>query len=106
MSNMIYGAAYHSLFVVKNKWFVIGEATNKCQVFDNTSKIFVALKSKMKYVYTIEHFNKSINFGGRIYVYFEYMRLCYDVEKDEWLKDSFAATKKLSDYSIVGIPTQ
>ena len=84
MANMINRHDDHSLVVVKDKLFVIGDGNNKCEVFDNVSKNFVALESS----YTIS-VNKAMSIGNKIVIIRNDRPsvICYDVNKDEWSKE-------------------
>ena len=104
MPNMINGAAFHSLVVVKNKLFVIADVTKACEVYESSGKKFVAIKSKLFFQLS----NKVINVGNKIYVFsndYSTSVLCYDVEKNEWSEDSCEIINDLVDYSIVNIPS-
>ena len=96
MPNMINSHSYHSLVVVKDKLFVIGNEIYFCEVFDNVSKNFVSLKHPPSMSY-----NKSVAIGNRIVVFQENQStiLCYDVDKDEWSEESCEVTKYLDDFS-------
>ena len=96
MPNMINSHSYHSLVVVKDKLFVIGNEIYFCEVFDNVSKNFVSFKHPPSMSY-----NKSVAIGNRIVVFQENQStiLCYDVDKDEWSEESCEVTKYLDDFS-------
>ena len=101
LPNMINGHCDHSLVVVKNKLFVIGNENKSFEVFDNVCKKFVALKS----TYTLS-LNKAISIGDKI-VIFQHSStsvICYDVDKDEWFEESCEVTKYYEDFSLTKLP--
>ena len=90
----------HSLVVVKDKLFVIGDERNRFEVFDNVCKKFVSLK------HPFIDYSKSVAIGNRIIV-FKYVistLLCYDVDKDEWSEESFELTEDLDGFSCAKLP--
>ena len=108
MPKTIEGVNKHSLVVVKSRLFVIG-STGLCQVLDNTSNKFVALKSNLSL--WCFHYDTVINIGDKIYVYPSMERdttkvFCYDVQTNKWSEDSCEFTKDLVYYSIVNIPCE
>ena len=66
MPNTINDYNYHSLVVVKDKLFVVGDEINCCEVFDNICKRFVSLKHPPSITY-----NKCVSIGNRIVVFQE-----------------------------------
>ena len=101
MPNMINNHTFHSLVVVADKLFVVGQGTESCEVFDNVCKKFVVLKHHPH----IE-FNKSLSIGKKI-VIFQRKRssiVYYDVDKDEWSEESSEVTKNLIDFCYVKFP--
>ena len=105
MPNMINTAVFHSMFVVKNKLFVFGTTKHRCEVYDNASKVFTALKSNILIDYY--QFNTAVKVGSRIYVFLKNTTrvVCYDVTRDLWSEDSCKVTENLEDYSVVSIPS-
>ena len=103
MPNMISGKYYHSLLAVRNKLFVIGRSRDTCEVFDKKSKNFVALKSS-----SVEdvYLNKAISVGSKILVFQDKSAivLCYDVDEDDWSKESCEVTEHLRSFSCVKLP--
>ena len=103
-SNMINSQSEHSLVVVRNKLFVIGYGSEfTCEVFDNKSKKFVALKPPpVEY----DDLNKAIAIGSKIFAFQNKTTavLCYDVEHDKWSEESCEVTNHLSRFSCVKFP--
>ena len=103
MPNLLISTIPHSLVVVKNKLFVIGSTAleSLCQCFDSISNKFVFLKSADNF-----NFQKAVSIGTKIFVfkYIEPAVLIYDVDKNEWSKESCEATKDLTVYSCVKLP--
>ena len=87
MPSLVQGRDRPGLVVAKRKLFVIGGSprTNMwdivcCEVFDNVSNKFIALKTP------IFNANKAFSIGNKIFV-FENCKsyvICYDVKKYEW----------------------
>ena len=108
MANMINKISRHSLVVVKNKLFVIGNSTNKCEMYESVGKTFVALKSNL--LNNLKISNKVIKVGNKVYVFSNkydssMFFLCYDVETNEWSEDLREVTEDLIGYTIVNIPS-
>ena len=105
MADMVNSAYNHGLVVVKNKLFVIGNTTNKCQVFDSTSNLFVALVSKL--VVDVHSIKNVIKIGNELFIFSKTSStsvFCYDFNRNEWSVKPFKATENLADYSIVNVP--
>ena len=83
MPDMINGACFHSLVVVKNKLFVIKGGNNNCEVFDSVCEKFIDLESPDTHIYL----DKALSAGNKI-ILFENSAsvIIYDVVKDEWYK--------------------
>ena len=101
MPNMVKSQCFHSLVVVKNKLFVIGQGRESCEVFDNACKKFVVLKHQPYIGYS-----KCVSIGSRIIIFQEKKLsiICYDVGKNEWSKEPCEVTKYLEEFSCVKIP--
>ena len=102
MPSMISSKCNHSLAVVKDKLFVIGNGG--CEVFDKCFKKFVAIKSpQTSDLYLLD---QAISIGSKIIA----IQLscpsifCYDVDTTEWLEESCEVTKNLNNFSCVKIP--
>ena len=103
MPDLIEGKRSHSLVVVKNKLYVIGYGTDACEVFENSCKKFVAIKSpRTGYLYL----NQAISIGSKIVAFQdeESSLFCFDVDKDEWSEEYFEVTKNLGNFSCVKLP--
>ena len=103
MPNMTSSKSGHSLVVVRNKLFVIGYGTDTCEVFDSSSKHFVAIKSPQTSCLIL---NRAISIGNKI-IAFQNIKssiFCYDVDKDERSEESCEVTKNLQAFSCVKIP--
>ena len=92
----------HSLVVVKQKLFVIDCGNNNCEVFEDFCRKFIALKSS----YSL-HLSKAMSIGKKIVIFQNNSSLViyYDVDKNEWFKESCEVTKNLEDFSCVKIPS-
>ena len=108
MPNMISAKRFHSLVVVKNKLFAIDR---NCEVFDNISKQFVALKSILNLSKWFDpvrdvYSNKAVAIGNKIYILQNNSSsiFCYDVNKDQWCKEQIEATKYIDDFFCVKMP--
>ena len=101
MPNMIKRRSGHGLVVVNSKLFVIGHTFNDSEVFDNSCKKFVSLKTPGL---DVKNFYKVIPFGRNYFVFASGLEAvwCYDVDTDKW------STKyhphNMSYYSCVKIP--
>ena len=123
MPDMVNGkVSYHDMVVVKNKLFVISSVADDCELFDNTCKKFVTLKSPHMsvvfleaipigskiYVFQSDSCNKSFSIGNLIFKNpFQDeapSMFCYDVDKDEWSEMPCDATKNLEHFSCVKVP--
>ena len=103
MPNMIQSKRRHSLVAVRNKLFVIAYGSDICEVYEDRSKKFVALKSPpVEDIYL----NKAISIGSKIFVFQDNKAavLCYDVDKNEWSEESCEITKFLEFFCCVTIP--
>ena len=82
MPNMVNVQSDHNLVVIKDRLFVIGYGNNKCELFNNDCKKFVALKSPNGYIVL----NKAMSIGNRVVVFqkFRSKSFYYDINKDEW----------------------
>ena len=100
MPNMTSSNCNHSLVVAKNKLFVIGEEI--CEVYHNSTKLFVAIKPQPIVLYL----NRSISIGSEIIVFQsdDSSVFCYDVDKDEWSEKSCEITQDLDKFSCMKIP--
>ena len=101
MPKTINDYSFHSLVVVKDKLFVIGQGTKSCEVFDNVCKKFVVFNQQPSINY-----NKSLSIGNKIVILQEKRSsiVCYDVDKDEWSEESCEVTKHLEGFSYVKFP--
>ena len=101
MPNMINPNYFHRLVTVKNKLLVISDGRNKCEVFDNVCKKFVALQSS----YTL-NLNKAMSIGNKIII-FQHRRssvILFDVDKNEWSEEPCEVTKDLGGFNCVKMP--
>ena len=101
MPNMINHHYDHSLVVVKEKLFVIGSGRERCEVFDNVCNKFVSLKNPPSIT-----LNKCMAIDNKIFV-FQHNRstvICYDVDKDEWSKESCEVTQYREYFSLTKLP--
>ena len=106
MPNMIAAKIRHSLVAVRNKLLVIGLGDDTCELYENRSKKFVALKSPpVEYVEDV-NLTKAIAIGNKILVFQDNKAtvLCYDVDKNEWSEEPCEVTKHLQDFSCVKLP--
>ena len=90
MPSMITRTSDHSLIAIKNKLFAIGGYHNIVEVYDSNSNKFVAVNSKHLFGYHA----RSIPLGNKIVIFFmeSTTAWCYDVDTDEWSKESFCGT--------------
>ena len=104
MPNMINSRSGHSLVVVSDKLFAIGIYTDRCEVFDNICKQFVALKSSK--IKTLLSQDKVTTIGSKVIVIHDFSNYIdgYDVDKDEWFQESNGIVNYLQDFSCVKIP--
>ena len=104
MPNMIEGRCGHSLICFKSKLFAIGggRLDTNCEVYDKTSNMFVTLKAPDFRSSSVQ----AVSIGSKILVFQNNTRdvLCYDADKDQWLKDFFEATENIDSYSTVRVP--
>ena len=102
MPNMINSKSSHSLVTIKNKLFVIGCGRDSSEVFDSVNKRFVVLKSP----YSPFDLNKAMSIGKKIIIFKNNSSLVifYDVDEDEWSKESCKGTKNLKDFSCAKLP--
>ena len=103
MANMTKSKSRHSLVVVNSKLYVIGSGSNNCEVFDNSCKQFVAIKSRQTNYLCL---NKAISIGSKILA-FQNNRpsiVCYDVDNEEWSEESCAVTDDLRYFSCITLP--
>ena len=84
----------HSMVSVKNKLFVFGGLylNTSCEVFDKTSNRFVTLKS-LDFIKSF--YMNAISVGNKILLFTHEAKfvLCYDVDKDEWSRESCVVTE-------------
>ena len=100
MPNMINIRSYHSLVVVKTKLFVIDDRS--CEVFDNTCKQFVLLKSpKISIQYA-----QATSIGSKIVAFQNGMSslICYDVDTGKWSEEPCEVTSEILDFFCVKVP--
>ena len=62
MPDMLSSKSFHSLVVAKDKLFVVGYGRDICEVYDSTSKKFVAIKKSRRPLVI----NKALSIGNRI----------------------------------------
>ena len=103
MPNMNDSKYWHSLVVVKRKLFAIGCGTDICEVFESSNKKFVSIKSPSTNYLCL---NQVISIGSNIFAFQDnYSSIfCYDVDKDEWTKESCEITEQLDSYACVKVP--
>ena len=106
MPNMITGKSGHGLAVANSKLYVVAERS--CEVFDDISKCFVALKPPKKLLYFNSlYFNSVISIGNKLVVYrngCEKM-FCYDINTGDWSEDFCEATNNLFRFSSIKVPS-
>ena len=97
----------HSLVVVKSKLYVIGYGVDNCEVFDETFKKFISLKSVPKRY--SNYLSRVVSIGSKIFK-FQSVKVdrpytvCYDVDTDEWTDVPFDAGKDVGYYTCVKVP--
>ena len=98
MPSMVAARSFHSLVVVRNKLFVIGEGLDACEVFDKSSNKFIALKFP-KWI----GFNNALSVGNKIVIIQNESDVvdCYDVDKNEWSEESCNVTNYLENFACV-----
>ena len=102
MPDMINGKSSHSLVVVKNKLFVIGNRQDSCEVFDSICKKFVMLNSPQlnaPYLQAVPIRNKVV-----VFQYKTPLVKCYDVDKTEWSDEACEVAKNVIYFSCVKLP--
>ena len=110
MPDMINVKSGHSLVAVKSKLFVIGFDTDTSEVFDSICKKFTTFKTPLNFVS-----GKAVPIGNKILIIQwetqeeeiqDNTRLivCYDVDKNEWSKESWETTKDLDGFTCVTFP--
>ena len=105
MPSMVTSRSSHSLICVKSKLFAIGgtnDLNTNCEVFDETSNMFVELKTPKLCSYSVT----AVSIGSKIFVLHNYTQVvfCYDVVKDEWSEECCEATENNNMYSSVTVP--
>ena len=101
MPNMIRFKIHHRLVVVRNKLLVIGPMS--CEVFDNESKTFVALRLPGG-METRFQLSQVIAIGRKFFVFQTWKKPMYyfDADRDEYIKTNLKY--KISNFSCVKIP--
>ncbi len=93
----------HSLVVVRNKLFVISKQADTCEVYDNTCKKFITIKSPdLSSFYSVT----TYSIGNKIYVLLDDLPklICYDVEKNKWSEATCEVKRDLRYFSYVKVP--
>ena len=101
MPNMVYPESLHSLVIVRNKLFVIGSGKDRCEVFDNTCKKFVHLKSSLG-----NCGRKIMSLGNEIIIFVPQTDniICFNVDTNEWSEVPCEAMKYLDNFFWVKFP--
>ena len=121
--SMINARCRHKSVAMKNKLFVIGGGTEKCEVYDSDCKAFVAIRPLSEFILfgnkrwlAGDVFSEFFFFpndpaaafavGNEIFVFRQNSPtvLCYDVESDQWREKSCGTLEVLQDYSCVKVP--
>ena len=104
MPSMIERRFYHSLVSFKSKLFAIGgeRFNTNCEVYDKTSNMFVTLETPSFLSYGV----KSVLVGSKILVFQNDTKvvLRYDVDKDQWSKNSLEFTDYTGFFATVRVP--
>ena len=109
MPNMLEGRTHHKMIGMKNKLFVIGGLfTPTCEIYDSTSKIFVALKPPPDSCENpFDHPTCVATLGNKLVVFngWNYFFVTYDVETEEWgCEEKCEVTKNLYEFSCAMMP--
>ena len=101
MAAMIKPKLEHKQAVVHNKLFVIGLGKDNCEVFDNISRNFVALKNENV---NLRNVNGAISIGNMLYVFQNRTKIvfCYDVVNCKWTTKTFL--HDISYFSCLKVP--
>ena len=101
MPNMITRKSGHGLAVARSKLYVVAESS--CEVFDDISKRFVALKPPRVHLSV----NSVISMDNKLVVYLNdnVKKVYYDINKDEWLEDPCEAINSLFRFSSIKVPS-
>ena len=107
--NMIEERHSHKSVAIKNKLFVVGGSPRRtCEVYDSTCDNFVLLKQLPVHFQTyLGSPGKVISIGSKLFVFGSTQPkdvLVYDVENDEWKKESFGVKHGLSRFCCVKVP--
>ena len=104
MPDMMHARKDHSLIVSNNKLFVVGNCRRTpCEVYDNTFEQFYNNDLIVDNDFSI---NKVLCFGKKIYLFpHEDSMWCYDIDKDENLKNIETETYFFRNYSCVKVPS-
>ena len=98
MANMNERTDDHKMVVVGDKLFVIPHGTYSCDVFDNASKKFVALRCPFEFF----RYCRVVAIGETIYVFDRNSSIyCYDVNENKWSVESCGATENILGFSCV-----
>ena len=106
MANMVSGRSSHSLVVVKDKLFVIGNLTTDYEIYDSICKIFVALKSNS--FFDFGEFNEVVKVGSTLFIFRRSpskIIYCYDVERSQWILKSCEFTDNIFIKLVANIPS-
>ena len=109
--SMIHPRRRHQSVSNRNKLFVVGGGGvyETCEVYDSTSKIFIALKPfkplrRLLTFYT--NLSTAIIIANEVYIFGSYSKqvLCYNLENDEWTEKLCPLLRKLENFYCVKIP--
>ena len=105
MASMTSEKFCHSVVVNKGKLIIIGSGGQCSEIFDNTAKLFVAIKeSTISSNLVISP--KAISDGSKIIILQDGVSCItwYDVDNNEWSIEDCNATKDLAFFSCVKVP--
>ena len=97
MASMIERRYNHSLISMRNKMFVVGGKTSKCEVYDTISDKFILLKLPPKSLeFDFNNTRKTFTIGGKLFIVGKSSKTLafYDVDKKKWSEEQFENKKR------------
>ena len=106
MPSLIHGSCDHNMSAVSNKLYALGCGFNSdiIEVYDTFCKKFFVVSKLPKFIDCFYH--TSITLGRKILVFRNEVTkvAIYDVDKNEWLEESFEVIKNISNFQCLKIP--
>ena len=104
MPDMCHVRSQHGSAAIRNKLFAVGGSYQSSgEVYDATSRCFTVLKNDCGDI-GYDYMCNTFSIGNKIIVCAHGRNLCYDLNEEKWVEESFEVTKNFCSFCCVKVP--